>query len=347
MDVPKLFEIKIAQAIGVKPKNLTIRLRKPLDFQSNRLYDIWADGYHFIAKEYLQPKELDIAPLREYKALRLLSPLDIAPKPIYFDPSLDPLVIYEYMEGEMWDRRPPTAVDFTKLMGVWLKINDQPADWLSRGYERSLKAVESEFLGQARIYVEWVRSEFKPGERAADKWLQLLESFQGIIEELSGYVPVTCFCRADPRFANVIQRLNGQLGLVDWEDSGLRDPARDLADIVTHPNQEDLVNWNAWQAFLEPYLAVRSRIDRDISRRMHLYLAIFPFFWLAIISKHGIRLASTGQLKSWNVNGLPGNERLRRYLARAAAWPKMDFGDSLDSLETIVFFPDKSAGHES
>jgi thiamine kinase-like enzyme len=28
------------------------------------------------------------------------------------------------------------------------------------------------------------------------------------------------FCRADPRFANVITRPDGRLAMVDWEDSG-------------------------------------------------------------------------------------------------------------------------------
>jgi thiamine kinase-like enzyme len=340
MDVPKIASIELTQAIGLKPKSLTIKLRPPLDFQSNRLYDIWANGYHFIAKEFLQPNELEVAPLREYKALRLLSPLDIAPQPVYFEPSVGPLVIYEYMEGEMWDRRSPTAVDLAKLMEVWLKFNSLEVDWLSRGYERSLKTIEVELRQNAKTYADWVSAEFKPGLQAAEQLMKLLESRHGVIQELSEHVPSPCFCRADPRFANVIQRPDGQLGLVDWEDSGLRDPARDLADIVTHPNQEDLVDWKAWQAFLEPYISARSRIDSDISRRMHLYLAIFPIFWLIVISRNGIRLASTRKLKNWTVNDLSGNERLRRYLARAEAWPDMDYGDILASLEAIEFFPE-------
>jgi aminoglycoside phosphotransferase (APT) family kinase protein len=340
MDVPKILRAEIAKEIGVEPGKIRISPRRALDFQSNRLYDMWADENHFIVKEYLQPNELEAAPLREFRALRLLSALDIAPQPIYYDPSIGPLVIYEYMDGEMWDRRSPSAEDLAKLMEVWLMIHAQPADWLSRNYERPLKAVESEFLQQIKAYTEWARSEFKPGLRAAEMWRQLLESRYGVIEELSGHEPVDCFCRADPRFANVIQRPDGRLGLVDWEDSGLRDPARDLADVMTHPNQEDLLEWDEWQAFLRPYLAVRSKLDKDISRRMHLYLALFPLFWLTVISRHGIRLAATGQLRNWSVNGLSGNERLCRYLARAAAWPKMNYEDLLSRLKGIEFFPE-------
>jgi aminoglycoside phosphotransferase (APT) family kinase protein len=340
MDVHKIIRTVITKEIGVKTQNLTIRLRKPLGYQSNRLYDIWAEKDHFIAKEYLKTNELEVAPLREHKALQLLSPLDIAPQPVYYEPAVGPLVIYQFMEGEMWDRRPPSAADLARLMEVWLKINAQEADWTSRGYERPLKAVGAEFHQQVKSYADWAASEFKPGIRAADLLMELLENRHPVVQELSELAVAPCFCRADPRFANVIQRPNGQLGLVDWEDSGLRDPARDLADVITHPNQEDLVSWKAWQASLEPYLAVRSKLDESISRRTHLYLSIFPFFWLTGIIQHGIRLASTGQLKNWSVNGLPGNGRLRRYLARAAAWPDMDYGNTLVSLEEITFFPD-------
>ncbi len=59
-----------------------------------------------------------------------------------------------------------------------------------------------------------------------------------------------CFCRSDARFANVIARTDGRLGLVDWEDSGLRDPAREVANLLMHPNQEDLLDWDTWQACL-------------------------------------------------------------------------------------------------
>lgn len=340
MNSPEALTTEIAKAIGIKSTELQISLRKPLDFQSNRLYDILGNGLHFIAKEYLQPDELEIAPLREYKSLQLLSSLDVAPRPIFFEPTIGPIVVYEYMEGEMWDRRTASATDLSKLMDVWLKVNSVPADWVSRGSERSLQVIEQEFRHRLETYIDWSAAEFKPGRRAAEVCMQLLENRHEAIKELSDHTPIPCFCRSDPRFANVIQRPNGQLGLVDWEDSGLRDPAKEVADILTHPNQEDLVSWEEWQAFVEPYMDARSRSDREITRRMHLYLAIFPLFWLTVLIRRGIQLASIGQLADWTINGLPENVRLRRYLARAFAWPNMEFGIILDELESLKFFPD-------
>jgi hypothetical protein len=54
----------------------------PLAHHSNRLIDAWSGGQHLIVKEFLKPDEFDGAPAREYRALQLLAPLDIAPQPV-------------------------------------------------------------------------------------------------------------------------------------------------------------------------------------------------------------------------------------------------------------------------
>jgi len=56
-----------------------------------------------------------------------------------------------------------------------------------------------------------------------------------------------------------------------------------------------------------------------LPRRLHLYLAVFPIFWLVTLLDQGIRLSDAGQLENWRVNGLPAEVRLRRYAARALA----------------------------
>lgn len=337
--LPEALTNELAKAIGAHPKRLQISLRKPLDFQSNNLYDILGNGLHLIAKEFIRPDELTVAPVREYKALQLLEPLEIAPRPVFFEPAIAPIVVYEYMEGDMWDRRTVSASDLSKLMKVWLKFNSLSVDWVSRDSERSLDDVEQELHRRLQAYTDWCSSEFKSGKPMAETCMQLLENRHAVIQELSEYTPRPCFCRCDPRFANVIQRPNGQLGLIDWEDSGLRDPAKEAADLLTHPNQEDLLGWEEWQAFTKPYLEAYSKLDTNIAHRMHLHLAIFPIFWLTTLIKRGVWLASTGQGFSQTINGLPSNIRLRRYLARALAWPSMKYEHIIGKLEPLDFFP--------
>lgn len=341
MAISESVKSAVGRAFGAKAAGLTIELRPPLDFQSNRLYDVWVGARHFVAKEYLQPKELQVAPLREYKTLQALAALDIAPQPVFFDPSVGPVVIYEYMEGEMWDRRAVSADDLAALAEVWIKMSAASADWVSRLHEcYPPQEMEPMFYHCLKDYLEWAAKDFKPGVLAAELCFKVLESRRGIAQELEERAAALCFCRGDPRFANVIRRPDGRLGLVDWEDSGLHDPAQEAAEMVNHPNQEDLVSWETWQAFLEPYIGHHHKNDPAVAFRTHLYLALSPLFCLTVLIRRGLRLAAAGQLAGWRINELPANARLRRYMARALMWPDMRYELALRDLEAVEFFPD-------
>jgi aminoglycoside phosphotransferase (APT) family kinase protein len=135
----------------------------------------------------------------------------------------------------------------------------------------------------------------------------------------------------------VIARPDGRVGLVDWEDSGLRDPARELADLLLHPNQEDLLTSEGWQPFLDRYVRCRSA-DRGFGERLRGYLALFPVFWLGVLLSEGLRRAASGALEGWLVNDIEPNQRLRRYVARGLAWPATDPSDRLSDVAHVTFF---------
>jgi aminoglycoside phosphotransferase (APT) family kinase protein len=336
MNIQEIVQKQIAPTLRLSANDLTLTPRPALESQSNNLYDLRAGDLHFIVKEYLKASELESAPLHEYRALQLLSPLDVAPQPVFFDPTVGPVIVYEFMPGEMWDRQPPA--DLNKMIEIWLRIQDLPVDWPSHGSNRPLSEVEDGIRQEVNAYHDWAARAYPPGERAAEICLKLLNKHHSAFEECA-LLPVTpCFCRSDPRFANVIQRPDGRLGLVDWEDCGQRDPAREVADLLTHPNQEDLLCWEDWQRAIDPYCLAHSQRDSGFAHRFHLYLAIFPLWWLSIILHRGLSLGE--KLPGWSVNGLPVNERLRHYLARALAWPETDYEKVLRQFETLHFFPD-------
>ena len=329
----------VEQAVGQNVPQISVR--PPLTFQSNRLYDVWVNGRHLIAKEFLKLEEEPDAPAREFRALQLLEPLDIAPRPVFYDSEIGPIVVYEFMDGEMWDRKRPLPHELAQLAQLWTNMHAISTEelWLARDQYMLLTALESRFRDSFERYAEWTAVAFPSGQHAAAHCFDLLAQVRMAAQELTEYPSIRSFCRLDNRFANVIRRPDGRLGLVDWEDSGLHDPARDLADLITHVNQEDLLEMDDWQTFLAPYLATRTPFDPTIQERFHVHLAILPVIWLASLLDYGVRKANAQDITDWQINGLPANERLRRYLARALAWPDVAFHHQLAAFARIEFFP--------
>jgi aminoglycoside phosphotransferase (APT) family kinase protein len=331
----------LSRATGLDAAALIVKERPALAYQSNRLYDVWADDRHLIAKEYLRPDELAVAPACEFNALHRLAELDVAPQPVFYDPALGPVVVYAYMAGEMWNRKRPSPAQLRQLAELWLQITALPVDglWLSRGHDASPMELAARFRAWLQTYRAWSVAHYPPAVPLADLSLDVLQTRQPLFASLERLPATLRFCRSDNRFANVIARPDGRLGLVDWEDSGLRDPACDVADLLTHANQEDLLDEQDWRPFLDHYLPFHQAADAAFAERLHGYLTIFPLFWLALLLNAGLRKAQTGALPGWEINEMPANERLRRYLARALAWPDAAFDSHLASLPARRFFP--------
>jgi len=328
----------LAGATRRDPASLTVQTRPTLPHQANRLHEVWLDGRLLIAKEFLTDEERD-GPQNEYRALQLVEPLDVAPRPVFFDPSVGPVVVYAFMEGAMWDRRVPSAMELEALAEVWIQVHALLAEglWVGRGQAESWSTLVQRLQAPIERYAVWAQSGDVSQREAARLCLRVLDhALTDALPFIPDVAPL-CFCRSDARFANVIARPDGRVGLVDWEDSGLRDPARELADLLLHPNQEDLLDSGGWQPFLDRYLPSRTG-DEGFGQRLHGYLAIFSVFWLDVLLGHGMQRATAGALAAWTVNGMQPNDRLRRYLARGLAWPAMDPTRELTDLADVAFF---------
>jgi hypothetical protein len=130
----------------------------------------------------VKPDEFREAPVRAFRALELLAPLDIAPRPVLLQPEpvspLGPVVVYEFMDGEMWDRRRPTAAGLAALADVWLRMHavSQEGLWTSHGHERSFAEIGAHWHARLQAYCAWVDADFREGRRAADFCCAALET---------------------------------------------------------------------------------------------------------------------------------------------------------------------------
>ncbi|MCB0189415.1 MAG: hypothetical protein KDE31_34325, partial [Caldilineaceae bacterium] len=121
-----------------------------------------------IAKHFLKPDELTVAPAREYGALQRLAPYDIAPQPIFYDPAIGPIVLYEFLPGIMWDRQCPSATQLDRLARLWLALHALPtADlWPSRGWEKRPEELFATFQHGFDAYDDWAAVHFPKGQTA-------------------------------------------------------------------------------------------------------------------------------------------------------------------------------------
>src|SRR3569833_3129310 len=167
--VPRAVLEAVGQAIGREPRSDEIVLRPPDTHQRNRNYDVWLEGgEHHIAKEYLLASKPDSA-WKEYQALRIVEPLDIAPRPLFFDPAVGPVVVYAFLEGAMWDRRKPGPAELETLADVWIRLHDVPPDgkWMATGQARAWDDVLADLHAPIAAYAAWARQNKQAQREAA------------------------------------------------------------------------------------------------------------------------------------------------------------------------------------
>ncbi|MBX7213820.1 MAG: aminoglycoside phosphotransferase family protein [Thermoflexales bacterium] len=336
----------IAAALKVDRGCFTMTAIAPLAHQSSTLYDVRLRGERLIAKEFRKPAELYDAPLREAYALSSLDALDVAPRLMGWVPAGAlaagqwPVVVYRRMEGEMWDRRAPTPADMAALATLWLTVHRPAPDGTprARGLWQGAGQMIDRSVAIMERYGHWARSACPEARPAADLLARAAAKAQGVISTLRTAPHRALYTRTDPRFANIIRRPDGRLGMVDWEDCGISDPAEGIADLRTGPNQEDLLTADAWAAFRDPVMSALSAQDAGLAERVKGYELATSLLWLDWICEHILAQAKAGPVRDWMMNTLPGEVRARRYLARALAWPDGDLDAALAEVREMRFY---------
>ncbi len=327
----------VSYALRTLPADIRLRPLDPLDHQSNHLYEARAGGAVYMVKEFRKPDELYDAPAREYFAMEALAPREIAPRPVAYvragqlGPGQWPIVVYQRMAGEMWDRRAPSAAEMGDLARLWLAIHEVPVEGAprARGIADGAGRLLDRLPHVLQRYADWARESAPACRPTAEALATAGARAEAAAVELRRLPVRELYCRSDARFSNVIARPDGRLAMVDWEDCGAGDPAQFVADLRTGPNQEDLIGADAWRAFSETYLAALTPADPGLTRRITLYELLIPMLWLGWMAERVLAESAAGPVRPWAMNTMPATERGRRFLARALAWPEGDFEAAL------------------
>jgi hypothetical protein len=83
--------------------------------------------------------------------------MDIAPRPLFYDPSVGPVVVYKYLEGAMWDRRVPAAAELAALADLWVALHALPTEdlWIGRGQARNSPTLVARLRTPIERYAAW------------------------------------------------------------------------------------------------------------------------------------------------------------------------------------------------
>ncbi|MSP13461.1 MAG: hypothetical protein EXR62_10965 [Chloroflexi bacterium] len=193
---------------------------------------------------------------REYRTLKLLHllDLDIAPQPLWFDPSCSilpfPVVMYAWLDGDPLpsipsrDQLAAVCATFqtfhairpdtlpTALASQDLGIQPAWFHWFS--FEPYLRELHK-FVND---YGPWLSSNEPDGPELLSRLLRLVDLCSTFVRDTQaqpgpGNFPL-CLCRVDPNLANTLWGADARLRWIDWEYSGWGDPAFELADLRWH-----------------------------------------------------------------------------------------------------------------
>ena len=118
----------------------------------------------------------------------------------------------------MWDRRIPSATELGDLAELWLRFHSFHTYglWMARGSAGSWPDIVARLRTRLEAYARWADRRSSQSRLVARMCLEALERCVTAVAPLiRTEAPPLCFCRSDTRFANVIARPDGRLGLVD------------------------------------------------------------------------------------------------------------------------------------
>lgn len=209
---------------------------------------------------------------KEYVSLRIVEPLEIAPKVYHFEPSKkylgETFIILEYLEGKPLDKYGKTGDAIVrKLAKVTADLHNtdfKGIEWDMKK-KRSSKTYILKEIKRRIDYIKGKRKKYFPQKREFENALagsyRKLQSLR--FPKKSRYV----LGHGDIAPQNVILS-RGRLRLIDWEDMDLIDPALEIAIIYDSFDFSD----GQKEAFLQEYL--KARKEPELERRIQLF---WPF----------------------------------------------------------------------
>jgi aminoglycoside phosphotransferase (APT) family kinase protein len=239
---------------------------------NNLLYHVTYDDVNYAVKFTL--KDPRRRAYREYTALALLQSLglDLAPCPILFDEDTYslPVIVQSWIEGEVNATFPDTDEAWTGLLNYYKAVHgiEAPLDTLDKPVLYAENADQCKAIIHQKV--ERLPLDAQPPS------LRLLTTRFERMKLPRWKQPTLSLTRTDPNPRNFIYRPDRTWASVDWEYSGVTDPAFEIADLLAHPQfiplSRDRQEW-----IIQHYC----QGDEDCEIRIRTYWLTMTLWWAA------------------------------------------------------------------
>jgi aminoglycoside phosphotransferase (APT) family kinase protein len=272
----ELAQVVAAARAHVRGGEITTGFQRLTGGISHDVFRCAADGDELVLKVYRSFGRDE--PLREWDALRSLSGTGLAPEPILLDLKGDaPVLVMTDLAGETRDPLEWSG-EHIELVGrahravhVSKPVSDRTAISHPAEMAKRTRSMLAEWRSDATHLVDAGPEVCDAGQLAAE-WIATREP-----DRLVASCTIV-FSRGDANLTNYLWH-DGRVRLVDWEDSGMSDPAFELGDMAEHLTtralDEDL--WDQLRDATGLTHADRARVA--VARRL------MACFWLAVVER--------------------------------------------------------------
>jgi aminoglycoside phosphotransferase (APT) family kinase protein len=267
---------------------------------NNAVYRVRVAGEQFGCKLFVTDERRRAA--REWAALSTLhaAGLKMAPRPVTLaadGPLPQPVIVYHWVDGTPFSTPTPTAGDLIALVQTLQQVHYAPraaGHALLPAWHQPASYADylAEIIAAHEKIAAWAKAISGAGKAPKDalpSWLLGLAELLPLMEQAAqgaaavvgraasdGCYPLPALVRVDGNLDNVLRTADG-LMLIDWEYSGLGDPAYDLAELRWSPRAL-AAPAAAWETALATYQP--SAADAGFAERLAVYNRLVPAWWV-------------------------------------------------------------------
>jgi aminoglycoside phosphotransferase (APT) family kinase protein len=246
---------------------------RPIASGNNLLFRATRDGHDWAVKFMIRDQRNRAQ--REFSALTLIDSLGtpVGPRPLHIDQDSYPqaVVVQTWVDGTALSSPPAEDATWAQILQTYALVHRiQLADALRHGVvaEQTIGVTPTDQTAAIRAFAREI-----PPTIHAEALANLIEALDQA--RLPNIRTSRCWCHGDPNIRNLLVTAGG-VQLVDWEYSGIADPAQEIAGLMAHPfvrsASEERRRWVA------EHYAVRSG-EPDMLPRIQVHYALRLAWW--------------------------------------------------------------------